>query len=137
HRRPPCYNPPMSLRISNVRLSIDEPEAALPGRMAQLLGLPAGSPPRYRILRKALDARDSRALQFVYTAEAHVEDEQAVLARFARRRGHSRVQLERYQEEPFILPPPVAVPPPHRPVVVGNGPRRLAAACLPAQPGYR
>jgi uncharacterized FAD-dependent dehydrogenase len=127
----------MTLRVSNVRLSIDEPEAALAGRLARLLGLPAGAPLRHRILRKALDARDSRALQFVYTAEVAVADDEALLAKFAGRSSHPRVQVERYEEEPFILPPPGPAPLPHRPVVVGSGPGGLAAAYFLAEQGYR
>src|SRR6202008_99990 len=48
----------------------------------------------------------------------------------------SRVQADRYAEEPFVLPPPGAEPLPHRPVVVGSGPAGLAAACLLAEQGY-
>src|SRR6478672_6640847 len=105
----------MTLRVSNVRLSIDEPEAALPGRLARLLGLPAGAPLRHRILRKALDARDSRALQFVYTAEVAVDDDEALLAKLAGRTSHPRARVERYEEEPFVLPPPGPAPLAHRP----------------------
>ncbi len=125
----------MSLRISNIRLSIDEPEAALPGRLARVLGLSADSPPRYRILRKALDARDHNALQFVYTVEATVTDEPAFLRQAARR--NPRVQIDRYHEEPFTVPTPGTQPLSQRPVVVGSGPGGLVAAYFLAEQGYR
>src|SRR5262245_36707369 len=127
----------MPLRVSTVRLSIDEPEAALPARLARALGLPADAALSYRILRKALDARDSHALQFVYTAEVTGQDDEALLAKFAGRTSHPRVQVERYHEEPFVLPPPGQAPLPHRPVVVGSGPGGLAAAYFLAEQGYR
>src|SRR5262245_25937786 len=127
----------MPLRVSTVRLSIDEPEAALPARLARALGLPADAALSYRILRKALDARDSHALQFVYTAEVTGQDDEALLAKFAARKGHPRERVERYHEEPFALPPPGAEPLPHRPVVVGSGPGGLVAAYLLAEQGYR
>src|SRR5262245_27224594 len=127
----------MPLRVSTVRLSIDEPEAALPARLARALGLPADAALSYRILRKALDARDSHALQFVYTAEVTGQDDEALLAKFAGRSSHPRVQVERYEEEPFVLPPPGPAPLPHRPVVVGSGPGGLAAAYFLAEQGYR
>src|SRR4051812_27259581 len=117
----------MALRISNIRLSIDEPEAALRPRLARALGLAGDAPLQYRLLRKALDARDARALQFVYTAEVIVPDDEALLARLARRSSHSQVRIDRYHEEPFVLPPPGPVPLPHRPVVIGSGPGGLAA----------
>ena len=70
----------MTLRISNVRLSVDEPEAHLPERLAAVLGVSPGDLLRWRILRKSLDARDKDALQFVYTAEVAVPDEEKRLA---------------------------------------------------------
>src|SRR5262245_49043634 len=111
----------MSLRISNVRTGIDEPEATLADRLRRVLGLPAGQPLRWRILRKALDARDSQRLQFVYTAEVTVEEDEATLARLARRKSQP-ARVERYHEEPFVMPPPGGEPLEQRPVVVGSGP---------------
>jgi uncharacterized FAD-dependent dehydrogenase len=126
----------MSLRISNVRLGVDEPEEALPERLARLLGTSPRAPLHYRLLRKALDARDKHALQFVYTAEVVVADEEAVLARRGRK-GRSAVRIDRYHEEPFLLPEPGVEGMPHRPVVVGSGPGGLAAAYFLAEQGYR
>ena len=120
----------MALRISDIRTPVEEPEAGLPARIGKLLGLRGGF--RHRILRKALDARDRHALEFVYTLEVTVADDEAALARLAR----SRFKAERYAEEPFRLPPPGSETLPHRPVVVGSGPAGLAAACLLAEQGY-
>jgi uncharacterized FAD-dependent dehydrogenase len=47
------------------------------------------------------------------------------------------VRVERFSEEPFVLPAPGAEPLPHRPVVVGSGPAGLAAAYFLAEQGYR
>jgi uncharacterized FAD-dependent dehydrogenase len=126
----------MALRVSNLRLGIDEPEAALPARLAAVLGLGPAEPLCWRILRKALDARDKDALQFVYTAEVHVADEARLVA-LAARLAHPRARVDPYHEEPFSVPPPGGEPLPHRPVVVGSGPGGLVAACLLAERGYR
>ena len=48
----------MALRISNLRLSLDEPEASLPDHLARALRLPRADIRRWRILRKSLDARN-------------------------------------------------------------------------------
>ena len=79
----------MPIRVSEVRLGVDEPEALLPARLAQALGLRPEALERWRILRKSLDARDKDALQFVYAAEVTLgEDEPAVVAReFLHARG--------------------------------------------------
>ncbi len=122
----------MPIRISDIRTPIDEPEAELPRRLGRLLGLRGDGLFSHRILRKALDARDHRAMQFVYTVEVRVPDDEAALTRLAR----SRVKAGHYNEEPFVLPLPGAVPLPHRPVVIGSGPGGLIAAVLLAEQGY-
>ncbi len=123
----------MTLRISDVRMAVDDPEARLPDRLAAVLGVRPGDLLRWRILRKSLDARDKDALQFVYTAEVAVPDEERRLAARAGRGG----RVDRYEEEPFIVPPPGTRPLPHRPVVIGSGPGGLAAAWFLAEQGYR
>src|SRR5262249_55614173 len=118
----------MALRVSNVRLSVDQPEASLPGRVAFLLGLGPGDPLRWRILRKALDARDKADLQFVYTLEVTAPEDEVRLAELAARAAHAAARVDLYHEEPFAVPPPGAEPLRHRPLVVGSGPGGPVAA---------
>ncbi|HEV3340812.1 MAG TPA: hypothetical protein VG125_10665, partial [Pirellulales bacterium] len=76
----------MPIRLSNLRLSIDEPEAALADRLAAALEVRHDDIRRWRILRKSLDTRDKRDLKFVYTAEvALAGDEPSLVERAARR----------------------------------------------------
>jgi uncharacterized protein len=127
----------MSLRISNVRLGVDEPETLLPQRLARILGLSPAALTHWRILRKALDARNKNALQFVYTAEVSLPEDEASLAARAARTRHPVARIDIYQETPFIVPTPGTRPLPHRPVVVGSGPGGLVAAYFLAEQGYR
>jgi uncharacterized FAD-dependent dehydrogenase len=127
----------MSLRISNVRLGVDEPEAHLPERLARILGLSPAALGGWRILRKSLDARNKDALQFVYTAEVSVPGDEARVAARALRTSHPRARIDLYREEPFCMPPPGGRPLGHRPVVVGSGPGGLVAAYFLAEQGYR
>ncbi len=127
----------MSLRVSNVRLGVDEPEANLPAHLARALGLAAADVRAWRILRKSLDARHADALQFVYSAEVSLAADEAAVAAQAGRRSHPRAQVEIYHEEPFHMPPPGDQPLEHRPVVVGSGPGGLVAAYFLAEQGYR
>jgi hypothetical protein len=55
----------MPLRVSNLRLPVDEPESHLTAHVARALGVPPGVVGPWRIRRKALDTRDKRNLQFV------------------------------------------------------------------------
>jgi uncharacterized FAD-dependent dehydrogenase len=127
----------MPLRVSNVRLTLDEPEAALPARLARLLGVAPDQWSGWRILRKALDARDKNALQFVYTAEVRVPGDEALVAARATRTAHPSARIDLYHEPPFVMPAPGPRPLPERPVIVGSGPGGLATAYFLAEQGYR
>jgi uncharacterized FAD-dependent dehydrogenase len=127
----------MSLRISNVRLGVDEPEASLLAHLARALGLAPSDLRAWRILRKSLDARHKDALQFVYTAEVSLAGDEAGVAARASRTSHPRAQIDLYWEEPFLMPAPGIQPLEHRPVIVGSGPGGLVAAYFLAEQGYR
>ena len=127
----------MSIRVSNLRLSVDEPEAALGGRLAQVLGLRADELTQWRILRKSLDARNKHALQFVYAAEVVVPEEAGRIAALAQRGRKHRAAVEHYDEPPFAMPAPGSRPLASRPVVIGSGPAGLVAAYFLAEQGYQ
>jgi uncharacterized protein len=124
----------MPLRVSNLRLSVDAPESALRDRLVRTLGLSPGELLAWRILRKSLDVRDKRDLQFVYNAEVVVPEgeERKIL-----NRPHDGPHVEDFREPPFEMPEPGPLPLPHRPVVVGSGPAGLIAAYILAERGYR
>ena len=123
----------MALRVSNIRLAVEDPETTLPDRLARSLGIEPTDIQRWRILRKSLDARD-RQIQFVYSAEVQLLDEQKVLQHKPR---FQSISIETYSEAPFIMPPCGSVPMLGRPVVIGSGPGGLAAAYFLAELGYR
>jgi uncharacterized FAD-dependent dehydrogenase len=126
----------MSLRVSNLRLGLDEPEAALPAHLARVLGVAPGDIARWRILRKSLDARVKSDLHCVYTAEVSpAAEEGRILARAGRRR--SEVRVEQHAEDEFHLPAAGTTPLRHRPVVVGSGPAGLVAGYFLAEQGYQ
>jgi len=127
----------MPLRVSNIRLRWDEPEATLPARISSILGIKSEDLSSWRILRKSLDARDKGALQFVYAAEVTFPDAEAFLAQRANRQSWRDTPVDLYVEPPFIVPPSGNQPLPHRPIIVGTGPGGLLAGYILAEQGYR
>ena len=73
----------MSLRVSNIRLGLDQPEAILPEKLAAILCVPFDILGPWRILRKSLDARDKDCIGFVYSVEVSLADEEAKVAQLA------------------------------------------------------
>lgn len=121
----------MSLRVSNLRLPVDEPEAALPTHLARALGVPPADVPAFRIVRKALDTRDKRELRFVYNFEVEEPDG------YDPDRAPSVAQVERHADEHFSMPNAGTQPIQNRPVVIGSGPAGLVCAYFLAKLGYR
>jgi len=122
----------MPLKVTNLRLPVEEPEEALRAELAAALGIDPGDVEQYRILRKSLDARSRKRLEFVYSAVVQCPDEADQLAR-----AGEGGAITRFEETAFIEPPPGAEPLAHRPVIVGSGPAGLLAGYYLALRGYR
>lgn len=117
----------VNLKVSNIRLPVGEDESAIPERCARQLSLPVDQILSLRILRKSLDIRDKRKLEFVYTTAVTVADSNSV------RRGPF---VADYTARPFEPPAPGDRPMTHRPVIAGAGPAGLFAAFQLAELGY-
>jgi uncharacterized FAD-dependent dehydrogenase len=127
----------MSIRVSNVRLGLDQPEIILPEKLARILGITTGELGRWRILRKSLDARDKDHISFVYSLSVDLPDEEARVAHWAARRAGHESRVELHTEQGFSMSEPGNQPLAHPPIVVGSGPGGLAAAYFLAERGYR
>jgi uncharacterized FAD-dependent dehydrogenase len=136
----------MPLRVSNLRLPLDEPEIGLVDHLARILGSAASAIRHWRILRKSLDTRDKQDLRFVYSVEVTLAEdlEREALRAEPRRPAFRAVQasfgsprIELYRETPFTLPAPGVRPLEQRPVVIGSGPAGLVGAYFLAEQGYR
>ena len=125
----------MSLKVANIRLELDEPEEALPAKVAAKLGRgPDGLGP-VRILRKSLDARRHDDLHFIYAAEVELPADGDDGAALAATLGGD---VARFEPEHFDWPEaPGSAPLRHRPVVIGAGPAGLFAGYMLALEGYQ
>ena len=119
------------LRIHELKLPLDHKEAALRQAILKRLGVPSGELKAFTVFKRAWDARKRDAIQLTYTIDAALQDEAAVLKRFAR--------------DPHVVPAPDmtyrpvahAAPGAPRPVVVGMGPCGFFAALILAEMGFR
>ena len=125
----------MAVRIRNLRVGVDEPEAGLAEHAARLLGVPVELVERWRILRKSLDARDKSDLAFVYSLEVAlpIDEARRALAASPKRRA----EIDWHEEPSFVVPNPGDHPLAERPVIIGAGPAGMFAAYLLAERGYR
>ena len=122
----------MSVRITNLRMPVEQPETELPKRIARRLKLSDQEILRWRILRKSLDARSRSDLKFVYSAIVDLQDEAVCLKRLEMDRD-----IVLYQPESFDDPQSGKQSVTSRPVVVGSGPAGLLAGYYLARRGYR
>ncbi|MBK7357373.1 NAD(P)/FAD-dependent oxidoreductase [Propionivibrio sp.] len=129
------------LRITELRLPLEHPPAALRAAIAGRLGIAETAIRRFTVFRRSHDARKKTALYFIYTVDVEVgegdggecKDSEASL-------------LKKLSGDPHIGPTPetsyrfVAQAPDHlarRPVIIGFGPAGIFAALVLAQMGFR
>ncbi len=120
----------MQFRITNLRTRVEAPEAELPTRVANLVGVDADEVRSFRILRKSMDARQRDHLQFVYSLVIDLPPS-------AKPRSSADIRVEPFRAEPFFDPEPGRDELSHRPVIVGSGPAGLLAGYYLAIKGYR
>ena len=117
------------LKIENIKLAPGAGLAALTAEAARVLKVREKELLSLRVLRRSVDAREDVSL--VYTVEAAVKEEAAVLKR-CRSKKVSRLTWK----PGYLLPPPPPVPE-IPPIVVGAGPAGLFAALVLAKAGLR
>jgi uncharacterized FAD-dependent dehydrogenase len=122
----------MQLRLTNLRLPVEEDEMALPAHLSRRLGIRPDQLLSWRILRKSLDARSRNDLRFVYTVAVSVPDDLQIAHNLKFKKD-----VDAFVPEVFDDPPPGPVPLEHRPVVIGAGPAGLLAGYYLAVQGYR
>ncbi len=124
------------LRVNELRLPLNHPDAALRQALLQRLDVPEAELRRFDIVKRSFDARKKSAVVLIYSVDCELVDEAAVLARLATDRHVRPAPDTRYQ---FIAHAPLDfhTTPQRRPVVVGFGPCGLFAALILAQMGLR
>jgi uncharacterized FAD-dependent dehydrogenase len=120
------------LRLSEVKLPLDHTERDIEAAILTRLRIAAEELIRYSIFRRAVDARKSAAIVFIYTLDIEVKNEAALLGRL---RGDRHVSTAPDTGYDFVAKAPSNFP--HRPIVIGLGPCGLFAGLILAQMGFR
>lgn len=120
------------LRVTELALPLDHAEGDLHAALLRRLAVEEGELLSHTVARRGYDARKKSAISLVYTVDAEVADEAAVLRRLAGDRRVGPAPDTRYR---FVARAPEGLA--SRPVVIGAGPCGLMAALTLAQMGFR
>jgi uncharacterized protein len=124
------------LRLSEVKLPLDHPQAALDAavlaRLAEI-GVPPEGMVRYTVFRRAHDARKRADIKLTYILDVELHDEAAAFQRMQGKPHYSVTPDMKYR---FVAEAPRHMTA-HRPVVIGMGPCGLFAGLILAQMGLR
>jgi uncharacterized FAD-dependent dehydrogenase len=124
------------LRITELRLPLDHPEAALRPAIVARLGVADAELKNFIVFKRSYDARKKTAMVLIYTVDCEVNDEAAVLEPLA---GDPHIRPAPDTRYRFVGHAPAdfhALQRP-RPLIVGFGPCGLFAALVLAQMGLR
>ena len=124
------------IRITDLSLPLDHPEAALRAALLSRLGVEGASLRSFTVFKRSHDARKKTAIVLIYTVDCEVDDEAAVLARHA---GDVHIKPSPDTRYRFVghVPADWHASERARPLVVGFGPCGLFAALVLAQMGLR
>jgi uncharacterized FAD-dependent dehydrogenase len=120
------------LRLIDVQLPLDHPEAALKQAVLARLGVNEDALLGFTVFRRSYDARRKSAITLIYTVDVEVSDEAALLRRHAGDRTLLTTPDTSYR---YVTHAPAGFA--NRPVVIGMGPCGLFAGLILAQMGFR
>ncbi len=119
------------LRIHELKLPLEHDAAALKPALLKRLGISEADLVDFTIHKRAWDARKKGAIQLIYTIDAEVKDEAALLKRHAK-----DVHIGPAPDMSWT-PPARATGTERRPIVIGMGPCGLFAGLILAEMGFR
>src|SRR3990172_2502350 len=120
------------LRLTEIKLDLDQSAAALKTAILRTLGIPEPELLGYRKRRRGYDARKSGEIRFVYTLDVEVKDEAALLKRF-----HHSHHITHAPDETYRYPLRAPANLKTRPVVIGTGPCGIFAGLSLARMGFK
>ncbi|GAB4063502.1 NAD(P)/FAD-dependent oxidoreductase [Uliginosibacterium sediminicola] len=123
------------LRITELKLPLDHPAEALREAILQRLGIADRELLDFSVYKRSHDARKKSAIALIYTVDASLHDEAAVLRRLQGRAGPGQIGPTPDMSYHFVARAPAGLQ--ARPVIIGMGPCGFMAALTLAQMGFR
>lgn len=117
------------LRVSNIKLSIDEDISKVKDIILRKLKIKENELIKYTIYKESIDARKRGKIDFVYTVDIEVRNEDKLLNKHLK-------DVVKVNETKYIGVNIGSEKLNHRPVIIGSGPAGLFAALVLAQKGY-
>ena len=117
------------IRVSNLKLGIDEDISIIKKLVLKKLKLKESELIKYNIYKESIDARRRGKIDFVYTVDVEVKNEDKLLKLNIK-------DVVKVKEARYIGVEVGSEKLSNRPVIIGSGPAGLFAALLLAQKGY-
>ena len=117
------------LRVSNIKLSIDDDKSKIKSSVLKKLKIKETDLIKYFIYKESVDARKKGKIDFVYTVDVEVKNENKILK-------NSIKDVVEIKQRNYIGVEMGSEKLKHRPVIVGSGPAGLFAALVLAQRGF-
>lgn len=118
------------LRISQLKLPVTHTREQLEKKLLKTLKISRSELKQYRIRKRSLDARKKPELEYVYSVDLEVRNEERVLRQL-------RGKVQKVSERPYRVPEHGTEKLSDRPVIIGSGPAGLFCAYLLVLEGYR
>ncbi|GAB2926877.1 NAD(P)/FAD-dependent oxidoreductase [Rheinheimera gaetbuli] len=120
------------LRLTEIKLPLDHDENAINTAILQKLELKPEQLHNVTVFKRGFDARKKTAIQLIYTLDIEVDNEAALLKKFAKDQHVKPTPDTSYK---FVAQAPEQLT--ERPIVIGLGPCGLFAGLLLAQMGFK
>jgi uncharacterized FAD-dependent dehydrogenase len=122
------------LRISQIKLNINESTDIIPAKIGKLLRIKNFNPLSWKIVKESTDARKKPDIKFIYTVDFESENEAEILKKSA---GIKGINITATPDTSYKVPEYKGKADENRPVIVGFGPCGMFAALILAEAGAK